>query len=161
MPRMWIELQKNVYSLGEEVSGIVHVSIDKPISQRSASAYLIGKERTEISYQRTVQSGKTQQTQTENAVQESEFLHQEYPMPLPTDEKGKCRVGDHNAPFRFTLQQELPTTYQGRHARIQYMIAAKIDVPLGMDVKESSEFSVISPSPQPYQSTPVNAYSDS
>jgi hypothetical protein len=175
-------MQKQVYSLGEEVSGIVHASLDKPISQRSAAIHLIGKERTEITYQQTVQPGhtqqtgigtviqgyqrmgqpsSTQQTRTETAVQESEFLHQEYPMPLPVDEKGKFSPGEHTAPFKFMLQQGLPASYAGRHARIQYLIEAKIDVPMGIDVRESTQFNVVSSISQPLQSGPVSAYSNS
>jgi hypothetical protein len=185
MSRIWIELQKQVYSLGEEVSGVVHVSVDKPVSQRNSAIFLIGKERTEINYQRTVQPSGTQQigigaavqgyqrivqpgstpqmqqTRTETAVQESEFLRQQYAMPLPTDEKGKVAIGEHSCPFRFVLQQGLPPTYQGAHARIQYLIEAKIDVPMGVDVRQESQFSVVSPGQQPYQSAPLNAYSNS
>jgi hypothetical protein len=161
VPRIWIEFQKNTYSLGEEVSGVVHLSMDKPISQRGAGIFLMGKERTEISYQKTVQTGQTHQTRTETAVQESGFLNQQYPMPLPTDEKGKCAVGEHSFPFKFTLQQGLPTTYRGRYARIVYTVSAKIDVPMGMDVNGSSEFNVISSNLQPYQAAPINAYSNS
>lgn len=161
MARMWIELQKNVYSLGEEISGNVRASVDQPVKQRSATVYLLGKERTQINYQRTVQTGSTAQTRTETAVQESEFLHQEQPMPLPLDDKGKFRVGDHTFPFKFLLQQGLPTTYRGRQAAIQYRIYAKVDVPMGGDVDASSEFTVISSGAQPYQSAPVNAYSNS
>lgn len=175
-------MQKQVYLLGEEVSGIVHASLDKPISQRGAAIHLIGKERTEISYQQAVQPGhtqqtgigaviqgyqrtgqptSTQQTRTETAVQESEFLHQEYPIPLPVDEKGKFSPGEHAAPFKFMLQQGLPASYAGRHARIQYLVEAKIDVPMGMDVRQSSQFTVASANLQPLQSGPVTAYSDS
>jgi hypothetical protein len=161
MSRIWIELQKPVCYLGEEVSGVVHVSIDKPVSQRSSTIYLIGKERTEISYQRTVPSGTTTRVQTETAVQESEFLRREYPMPLPLDEKRKVSVGEHTCPFRFTVDQGLPPTYQGARARIVYMIEGKIDVPMGTDVREASQFNVVSPSSQAYQSAPLSAYSNS
>jgi hypothetical protein len=175
-------MQKQVYSLGEEVSGIVHASLDKPISQRSASIHLIGKERTEITYQQPVQQGgtqqrsigsviqgyqrigqpsSTQQTHTQTAVQESEFLHQEYPMPLPVDGNGKFSPGEHAAPFKFVLQQGLPASYVGRHARVIYLLEAKIDVPMGIDVRQSAQFNVVSSVSQTFQSGPVSAYSNS
>jgi hypothetical protein len=82
-------------------------------------------------------------------------------MPLPVDDKGKFSPGEHAVPFKFMLQQGLPATYLGRHARIQYLIEGKIDVPMGLDVRQSSPFNVASANPQPYQSGPVSAYSDS
>jgi len=153
MRRIDIGLQKRVYVPGEEVTGYAHVFLDEPVSQRSATLYLAGKERTEVAYQ----AGKNRRV----AVQEDEFLHQESPMPLPTDEKGKIRPGDYDIPFRFALPQACPMTYKGKHTRILYTIFAKIDVPHRFDVKESTEFD-IAPSGAPlFQSQSANAFSDS
>jgi hypothetical protein len=152
-----IDLKKGVYAPGEEVTGSVSFFLKKPVSQRGAALSLIGKERTEVSY--ATGGGKGAQSHT--AVEELEFLHQDFPLPaLPVDEKGKFRPGDYNIPFRFTLPEVAPITYRGRHAIISYQIAAKIDVPLGVDIRESAEFEVISTAGNPI-SRPVDACSNS
>jgi hypothetical protein len=160
MSRAQIDLPRQLCFAGEEINGTVHFSLDKPVSQRSATLCLIGKERTEVSYTTTAHVGKHSQAQRHTAVQESEFLRQEASVPLPVGEKGKFAPGEYNVPFRFVLPLALPPTYRGSHAKIAYLITTKIDVPLGFDIKDSSEFDVI-PSPRPIASTPANACSDS
>jgi hypothetical protein len=148
-----IALAKQVYVLGEEVTGSVHFSLNKPVSQRSATVSLIGKERTKVTYQ----AGKSRAT----AVQESEFLHQETPITLPTDEKRRIKPGEYSIPFRFQLPQGLPTTFNGNHAKIVYAIFERIDVPHWFDIKELAEFNVVSSGAQILRSQPVSAFSDS
>jgi hypothetical protein len=160
MAKARIDLQKAVYSLGEQVSGAIHLSLDKPVSQRSATAYLLGKEKTWVSYTTTAYVGGRSQTHTETAVQENDFLNQEFPIPLPMNEDGKSKPGDYTIPFGFTLPQAFPPTYSGKHAKITYAVFAKIDVPHWRDIRESSEFVVV-PSPlqvarpQPILAAPV------
>jgi DNA-directed RNA polymerase subunit RPC12/RpoP len=147
-----IDLPKRVYVAGEEVTGIAYVSLDKPVSQRSATICLIGKERTEVTYS----AGESSNT----AVEESEFLHREFPLHLPIDEKGKLTPGDYGIPFRFIIPQGLPATYRGRNAKILYAITARIDVPRGFDIKDSYQFVVTSGS-QTFMPSPTYACSDS
>jgi predicted RNA-binding Zn-ribbon protein involved in translation (DUF1610 family) len=144
MGEIRIDLQKGVCMPGEEIHGNVQILIDKPISQRSVMLYLIGKERTQVSYTTTTGSGKNARRATHTAVEESAFLHQEAPLPLPVDEKGKLKPGAYSIPFKFALPDGVPVTYVGQHARILYEVNAKIDVPMGFDVNESSQFEVIS-----------------
>jgi hypothetical protein len=148
-----IALAKQVCTLGEEVAGAVKFSLNKSVSYRSAIVSLIGKERTQVTYQ----SGDSSAT----AVQESEFLHQESPITLPLDEKGRVRPGNYSIPFRFVLPQGLPISFKGKHMRITYAISAKIDVPLWFDIKESRELDVLSFAAPRLQSQPTNAFSDS
>jgi len=152
MRRIDIGLQKRVYVPGEEITGYAHVYLDEPVSQRSATLYLTGKERTEVAYQ----AGKNRRV----AVQEDEFLHQDSAMPLPIDEKGKVKLGDYDIPFKFALPQTCPMTYVGNHTKILYEIIARIDVPLGFDVKESVEINVTSSGPQTLQPQPISAFSE-
>jgi hypothetical protein len=160
MTKARIELPKQLYLPGEEINGTVEFSLDKPVSQRSATLCLTGKERTEVIYTTMVSTGRGTQTQNRTAVQETEFLHQETPVPLPIGEKGKFVPGDYNTPFKFTLPPSLPMTYKSKHVKITYAITAKIDVPLGFDIKESSELYVL-PSSRPVSPSPVSACSDS
>nr|MDO8097703.1 zinc-ribbon domain-containing protein [Candidatus Njordarchaeota archaeon] len=161
MANVVINLQKAAYVPGEELSGTVYVSLEKQVSQRSATIILTGKEITEVNYTTMVQSGKTSTTHTKTAVEESVFLHQESPMAIPTDLKGKIGPGNFNFPFRFMLPQGLLATYKGRHARIRYSVSAKIDVPLWVDVTGSSEFEVVTYGSRDVQPPPTSACSDS
>jgi hypothetical protein len=160
MTKAQIELFKQLYFAGEEVNGTVRFSLDKPVSQRSASLCLVGKERTEVSYTTTAYVGKGTQTQNRTAVEESEFLRQETPLPLPIGQKGKFAPGDYSIPFKFALPPALPMTYRSKHVKIAYVISTRIDVPLGFDIKDSSELMVI-PSPRPISSSPVSVCSNS
>jgi predicted RNA-binding Zn-ribbon protein involved in translation (DUF1610 family)/sporulation-control protein spo0M len=153
MGEMRIDLQKVIYVPGDEINGYLHVSLDKPISQRSATLSLTGKERTEVTYH----AGKSQAT----AKEESEFLRQESQLPLPTNEKGRLKPGDYTIPFRFTLPEELPGTYEGTNAKIIYEIAAKIDVPNAFDIRDSFEITVVSGFQEPTSASgPVEVCSD-
>jgi hypothetical protein len=160
MSKAQIELPKQLYFAGEEINGTVRFSIDKPVSQRSATLCLVGKERTEVSYTTTAYVGKSAQSQNRTAVEESEFLRQEAPLPLPVGGKGKFAPGNYSIPFRFVLPQSLPMSYKSKHVKITYVITTKIDVPLGFDIKDSSEFDVM-PVPKSILSSPVNVCSDS
>ncbi len=160
MSRAQIELPKQLYFAGEEIDGTVRFSLDKPVSQRSATLCLIGKERTEVTYTATAYVGKGVQSRNLTAIEESEFLHQEAPLPLPVGGKEKFTPGNYSIPFRFFLRQSLPMTYKSKHVKITYVITTKIDVPLGFDIKDSSELYVI-PSPKNVLSSPTNVCSDS
>jgi hypothetical protein len=160
MSKARIELPKQLYLPGEEINGTVEFSLDKPVSERSATLCLTGKERTEVIYTTMVSTGKGTQTRNMTAVQESEFLHQETSVPLPIGQKGRFVSGDYNIPFKFTLPPSLPMTYKSKHVKISYAITAKIDVPLGFDIKESSELYVV-PSPRTISFSPLGACSDS
>jgi hypothetical protein len=160
MGKAQIELPRELYFAGEEIDGTVHFSLDKPVSERSATLYLVGKERTEVPFTTTAYVGKGTQTRKQTAVQESEFLRQDSQLPLPLDEKGKFKPGKYSIPFKFILPQNTPNTYVGRNAKILYGIFTKIDVPLGSDIKDSHEFDVISKS-QTILSNPANTCSDS
>jgi predicted RNA-binding Zn-ribbon protein involved in translation (DUF1610 family) len=148
-----IELQRQVYVVGGDVAGSVHFSLDEPVPYRSATISLIGKERTQVSYQ----AGKYRATATE----ENEFLHQDQSIPFRTDEKGRIIAAAYDIPFRFTVPQESPQSYEGEHGRIVYAIIVHVDIPLGSDINESMELTVISSGTPTAQSHPVNAVSDS
>ncbi|WXG44302.1 MAG: hypothetical protein WED04_09760 [Promethearchaeati archaeon SRVP18_Atabeyarchaeia-1] len=153
MSEMGIDLQKVIYVPGDEVSGFLHVSLNKSTSQRSSMLALIGKERTEVEYQ----AGKNRA----KAREESEFLHQESMLPLPVNGKGKLEPGDYTIPFRFVLPETLPGTYEGTKAKITYGIAAKIDIPNAFDIRDLFEITVVSSLQEPaLASGPVEVSSD-
>ncbi|WXG47019.1 MAG: hypothetical protein WED05_10230 [Candidatus Atabeyarchaeum deiterrae] len=156
MGKVAIELEKGLYLPGEDVKGVARIYLDKPVSERSAGIYLTGKERTEVSYETSSYSGGHSHQQRQTAVEDREFVHQEFPLPLPLGEKGKVQPGDYKIPFRFALPQQLPPTYRGKHARIWYAITAKIDVPLGIDIGETLELPVISTGQRDFRSSPTN-----
>jgi DNA-directed RNA polymerase subunit RPC12/RpoP len=135
MAEIRIDLRKGTYFPGEEIKGIVHVLLEKSVSQRSAMLSLVGKERTKVTYG----SGDSQGTATEESV----FLDQETPLSLPAEENGRIESGNYDVPFGFVLPARIPATYKGQYARIFYEIRAKIDVQRGFDINGSSEVDVI------------------
>jgi sporulation-control protein spo0M len=142
-----VQLQKQVYVPGEEVTGTVYFSVDAPMSYRSAKVSLIVKERTEFA------CGKA------TFREEKKLVNQEHPISFPKDEKGKIKPGEYDIHFSFALPQGLPLPYEGTNGTISYAVVAHIDIPYGVDVDVPREFSVRSTSRQSSQTEPVSAVS--
>ena len=60
-------------------------------------------------------------------------------------EKFELAVGQHTYPFAVMLPIKTPSSFNGTYGGIAYYAKAKIDIPLAIDKKERSGFTVINP----------------
>lgn len=122
-PDIRVRLPKVVYpGKGFDVEVLVDAKRSVPISRLDAT--LLGTETS------TVGSGKNQRT----------YRHRTLSMSVELAGKGRLPKGRSRLPFRVDLPGELPPSYDGSHAKSEYVVRVVADIPWWPDRK--SEFLV-------------------
>lgn len=143
MPRfISVELPKTAYYTGDVVEGTVVLETTKETPSRGLYVDFSGKEATAI----TRSSGKSSVTYRSEATLVS--------WRLPLQGEGTVPPGTYRYPFRFQIPLQGLPSYRGPHAKVEYGLTARLDVPLWLDTVWSSEVFVF------YDRPSVRTYSN-
>ena len=143
MPRfISVELPRNAYYLGDILEGTVVLETTKETPSRGLYVDFSGKETTTI----TRSTGKSSVTYRSEATLVS------WRLPLQGD--GSIAPGTYRFPFRFQVPPQGLPSYRGPHAKVEYTLTARLDVPLWLDTVWSSEIFVF------YDRPSVRTYSN-
>lgn len=122
MPRfISVELPRDAYYTGEVVEGNVVLETTRDTPSRGLYVDFTGTESTVI---------------TRGSGEHSTTYRSEAPLVrwrLPLRGEGPVPPGTHRFPFRFQIPANALPSYQGRHARVRYVLSARLDVPLWLD----------------------------
>lgn len=128
MPRgIWVELPRTAYYTGEVVEGTVVVETTSEIPTRGVDVEFIGREQTQI------ERGSGDNHRVYRSVREHVAWR------LPLQGPGAVPPGTQRLPFRFQIPLETLPSYEGKHAKMTYLLSARIDVPLWLDTTWSGE----------------------
>jgi hypothetical protein len=128
MPRfISVELPRKTYFMGDVIEGTVALELTKETPSRGLYVDFTGKEDTEI----TRGSGKNSTTYRSSAVLVE--------WRLPLQGETTIAAGTYRYPFRFQVPLQGLPSYVGRHARVKYVLTARLDVPLWLDTVWSDE----------------------
>ena len=142
-----LQLAQPTYRPGETVHGVVHLAARSELRPRGVSVHARGEEVTALGpnplmAQRSVPfeisfnlwSPTTGGTHTASGTPTAGGT--------PTVHDDKLPQGEYDFPFEFTLPTTLPPSFSGEFTRIQYLIAAKADLPLHTDIHHEQPFTV-------------------
>lgn len=131
MPRfISVELPRNAYFMGEVVEGDVVVETTRDTPSRGLYLDVSGKEATTI----TRSQGKN------TVTYRSEASLVAWRIPLRGEET--MAPGTYRFPFRFQVPFQGLPSYQGPHAKVSYVLTARLDVPLWLDTVWTGEIFV-------------------
>lgn len=143
MPRfISVELPRTAYYMGDVVEGTVVLETTKETPSRGLYIDFSGKESTEI----TRSTGKSSVTYRSEASLVS--------WRLPLQGEGTVPPNTYRFPFRFQIPLQGLPSYRGTHAKVAYVLTARLDVPLWLDTVWSTEIFVF------YDRPSVRTFSD-
>ncbi len=143
MPRVIsVELPRTSYYMGEVIEGTVVLETTRETPSRGLYVDFSGKEATAI----TRSTGKSSVTYRSEASVVA--------WRLPLQGEGTIAPGTYRFPFRFQIPLQGLPSYQGTHAKVAYVLTARLDVPLWLDTVWSGEIFVF------YDRPSVRTYSD-
>src|SRR2546429_3129135 len=125
-----VELPRTAYYRGEVIEGTVVVEASRDGSSRGLYVDSTGTEEPMIPRQQGKQSRTYRSSAT--VVQ----------WRLPLREEGTLPAGTLRFPFRFQIPLHGLPSYAGRHAKVKYVLTARLDVPLWVDTTWSTEIFV-------------------
>ena len=140
--RIWVELPQPSYFTGDVVSGNVVLETDKGVDARGLFLDILGRESTVI----TRQQGKQSVTYRSHA----DLLGWRMPLHGP----GVAPPGVQRFPFQFQIPVYGLPSYKGTHAKVEYGVTARLDVPWWPDAVAVQPISVFFARPS------VRTYSD-
>ncbi len=129
------------YSAGETITGKAFLTLDKQVKCRSIKARLMGKEWTMFT------RGRKHRVPYHG---ENKFFEKE----VVLKEGGEIQPGTSEFPLTFTLPPQLPPSYNGVSAHIDYTLAVWADLPLWFDIQKEAAIWVEGGQPQA-NSTPL------
>jgi hypothetical protein len=112
-----VELPKTSFFTGDVVAGAVVLETTRETSTRGLTLDILGREETEI----TRGSGKNSHTYRSTADQVA--------WRVPLVPEGIIEPGVHRYPFEFQIPVYALPSYSGKHAKVEYMLTARLDVP--------------------------------
>lgn len=112
-----MELPREAYYTGEVVSGAVVLETTREVETRGVTLDILGRESTQI----TRGSGEHERTYRSQAD------HVAWRVPLR--QVGAVPSGLHRLPFEFQIPSVALPSYLGSHAKVEYTLTARLDVP--------------------------------
>jgi len=112
-----VELPRNSYFTGDVVSGAVVLETTREVSTRGLTLDVLGRESTEIERG----SGENRTTYRSHAD------HVAWRLPLARE--GVVPPGRYRFPFEFQIPTDALPSYAGTHAKVEYSLTARLDVP--------------------------------
>jgi len=125
-----VELPRDRYFTGEVVSGAVLVETTRETPTRGLTLDILGREATEI----TRGSGDSQRTYR------SRMDHVAWRVPLHA--QAAVPPGRYRFPFEFQVPMNALPSYKGTHAKVEYSLTARLDVPWWPDAVWTQPFHV-------------------
>ncbi|XP_050542936.1 arrestin domain-containing protein 3-like isoform X2 [Daktulosphaira vitifoliae] len=134
-----------VYMPGQTVSGRVLVVTNESVKIRSIKMKIKGEASVKWVEEETRRNdnGETH-NYTEDYTAEEEYFENKFTL-VGGGGETRLEEGEHVYPFSITLPQQLPSTYNGAHGKVEYEAKVTIDIPWGKDKEAKSIFQVISP----------------
>ncbi|MCL5102919.1 MAG: hypothetical protein M1133_02225 [Armatimonadetes bacterium] len=149
MPSLELHLSRSVFTAGRQLSGIVVFRLSRPTNIRALVVSVAGREvasgpllrgaihRPTWFFQREVLlSGREQPRFT------SERISQYWNAFLGRDRCRALSTGEHTYPFSIPLPASLPPSFKGKAGTIDYIVAARVQFPMGRSVQVATEASV-------------------
>ena len=128
---IYLELPRTAYYTGELVSGAVIIETTRPTSTRGLTLDILGRESTEIRRG----GGDSERTYRSRAD------HVAWRVPLHAE--AAVPPGRYRFPFHFQIPVYALPSYAGAHAKVEYSITARLDVPWWPDAVTSTPFYVV------------------
>jgi hypothetical protein len=158
-----ISLEKTQYRPGETVRGTINIKTQKGCRARNLVLLAEGKESTVITVSESSNmSGSSQDTATRTYSETNVFFSRDLSESFQksvfgnTLEDGSLEILPQNKviPFDFTLaaDNEVFSSYKGKHAKITYTVKATADIAKKLDVNKEEQFSVINSNKVVYSS---------
>lgn len=122
-----MELPRTAYYTGEVVEGTVVVATTREVSSRGLTVDFIGREETRI------ERGSGDHRRVYRSTRDLVAWR------LPLQGETVLPAGTFRLPFRFQIPFDALPSYAGPHAAVQYLLTARLDVPLWLDTVWSGE----------------------
>ena len=122
-----MELPRTSYYTGEVVEGTVVIETTKDVPSRELYVEFLGREETSIT------RGSGDNRRTYRSVADPVAWR------LPLRGEGPLAPGTYRFPFRFQIPFSGLPSYEGPHAKVRYVLTARLDVPLWLDTMWSGE----------------------
>jgi len=122
-----VELPRTSYYTGEVVEGTVVIETTKDVPSRELYVEFLGREETSIT------RGSGDNRRTYRSVADPVAWR------LPLRGEGPLAPGTYRFPFRFQIPFSGLPSYEGPHAKVRYVLTARLDVPLWLDTMWSGE----------------------
>lgn len=140
-----LHLSRSVFATGKRLSGVVVFRLARPISIRSLTVSVLGKEmpsgfsltRGRLFFDREVLLSGMQRPHLT-----SERLSLFWNTFLGRESGRTLSAGEHIYPFSIPLPASLPPSYEGKAGRIAYTVTACVQFPLVGSIKTSKDVSV-------------------
>lgn len=113
------------------VSGTVFLETTREVSTRGLTVDILGRESTEI----------TRGSEENETTYRSRADHVRWRQPLAAE--GTIAAGSHRFPFQFQVPNDALPSYSGTHAKVEYSITARLDVPWWPDAVHTVPFYVV------------------
>jgi hypothetical protein len=148
-----ISLEKTQYRPGETVRGTLSVKTEKGSKGRKLTLFVEGKESTSITVSESTGVGSRRDTTSRTYSEINVFFSKDLSHLL--QKSVSCKILQDGAleilpqnkviAFDFTLPADnnLFSSYKGKHANITYTIKATVDIAKKLDVNKEEQFSVI------------------
>jgi hypothetical protein len=150
-----INLEKTQYRPGEIVRGTLSVKTEKGSKTRKLTLFAEGKESTIITVSESTGAGSRRDTTTRTYSEINTFFSKDLSHLLQESissdilQDGTLEILPQNKviAFDFTLPADnnLFSSYKGKHANITYTVKGTVDIAKKLDVNKEERFSIINP----------------
>nr|XP_002129778.1 arrestin domain-containing protein 3-like [Ciona intestinalis] len=135
---------KSVFRPGESVCGSIVINLAAPMKMKAVKIKFVGKANVHWSESRG--SGKNRRTvhyrSSETYFEQTSYVYGQGSMGPYQNEK-KLPGGQSNFPFQFILPPQLPSSFEGAHGYVRYVVHASIDKPWKFDPNTKTAFTVL------------------
>ena len=130
--------QQPVYYPGQVLTGNVALELNHPMDMRGVRIKLQGKGYCHWTERHSRGTGENRRTETVHYTGKEtivDLVQVLFGDSSSSSKTYKHPAGRHAYPFRFTLPQPMPSSFEGAHGYIRYILKAKIDKPWKFDHK--------------------------
>nr|XP_002123090.1 arrestin domain-containing protein 3-like [Ciona intestinalis] len=135
---------KVIYSPGQPVNGSILIELEEPMRMKAVKIKFSGK--AQVSWTETRSTGKTTYTvrysSCEQYFKEEVSVYGEGSVGAFANSE-ELPAGQSVFPFQFFLPPTLPSSFEGAHGHVRYLIHASIDRPWHFDPKTKAAFTVL------------------
>jgi hypothetical protein len=145
-PAVDLRLSREEFATGRPLSGVVVFRCTKPANVRSIKLVVHGRETPaghSLVRSRTFFERELLLTGKDMPRFRSERISEYWNAFLMRDTGRRLSAGEHLYPFSFQLPASLPSSYDGKAGRIEYIVTAIVKYPMGGWIEDSRVTSVV------------------
>ncbi|KAK3698149.1 hypothetical protein RRG08_021660 [Elysia crispata] len=137
-----------VFYAGTMVQGHVTIELKEPMKMRGVRLNFEGKAYVHWTERHSSGSGKNRHTTTRHYSATEKYFDQDVLLhgtwPSQGSNTTELPQGRHTFPFQLQLPPGLPSSFEGDHGHVRYVVSCKIDKPWKFDHKTKRPFTIIS-----------------